>query len=144
MDGVDIVTNPITWRDIAPADATDIDCRTRPDLKPPLNENQEVCPWPWEPQQLVGAPLGQYRCGYCGAMCVAGMPHVDYSDKAHPLVGKRVTVTTVARPGQTLNADATHTGTLVSWTYDGDATLRLDDDTTIHVWPAVDITEEPR
>lgn len=44
----------------------------------PLNEQGEPCPWPWEPQQLIGAPMGQYHCPNCGAMCVAGMPHLDY------------------------------------------------------------------
>lgn len=60
-------------------EAVDIDCRERPDLDPPKNENDEVCPWPWGPQQLVGVPLGQYHCEYCGAMCVAGMEHPDYT-----------------------------------------------------------------
>lgn len=67
-----------TWQDIRPQDAGDIDCRTRPDLNPPINELGEVCPWPWEPQQLVGAPMGQYHCSYCGGMNVAGMSHVDW------------------------------------------------------------------
>ncbi len=68
------------WYDISPAEAVDIDCTLRPDLSPPKNEIGEVCPWPWEPQQLVCAPLGQYRCPYCEAMCVAGVRHPDYSD----------------------------------------------------------------
>ena len=69
-----------SWRDIRPADATGIDCTVRPDLDPPVNEWGEVCPWPWEPQQLTGTPMGQYHCGYCGAMAVAGMPHPDYRE----------------------------------------------------------------
>jgi hypothetical protein len=68
----------VIWTDIDPADAVDIDCRERLDLDPPLNENQEACPWPWDPQQLKGAPLGQYHCPYCGAMVMAGLPHPDY------------------------------------------------------------------
>lgn len=48
------------------------------DVDLPLNENGEPCPWPYDPQQLVGAPLGQYHCPYCGAMVLAGMPHLDY------------------------------------------------------------------
>lgn len=67
------------WHDISPADAVDINCEDRPDLAPPLNETGEVCPWPWEPQQLTGVPLGQYHCRYCGAMCLAGVRHPDYS-----------------------------------------------------------------
>lgn len=69
----------MNWYDIEPKDATSIDCTKRPDLNPPVNEEGEVCPWPWEPQRLVGAPLGQFHCGYCGAMVVAGMRHPDYT-----------------------------------------------------------------
>lgn len=68
-----------SWQDIQPADAVDIDCTTRPDLNPPRNEMGEVCPWPWGPQQLAGAPLGQYHCEFCGAMVCAGVPHPDYT-----------------------------------------------------------------
>lgn len=66
------------WQDIAPADATEIDLSKRLDITAPLNENGERCPWPWDPQQLKGAPIGQYHCGYCGAMCLAGVEHPDY------------------------------------------------------------------
>jgi hypothetical protein len=34
--------------------------------------------WPWEAQQLVGVPMGMFHCNYCGAMCVAGLPHPDW------------------------------------------------------------------
>lgn len=47
----------------------------------PVNEMGEPCPWPWEPQQLVGVPMGQYHCPYCGAMVIAGIPHLDYADE---------------------------------------------------------------
>jgi len=67
------------WQDINPADAVDINLAKRLDITAPLNENGERCPWPWEPQQLKTAPLGQYRCSYCLAMCVAGMEHLDYT-----------------------------------------------------------------
>ncbi len=74
-----VVIEPgMTWQDISPADAAGISCREHPELIPPLNERGEPCPWPWEPQSLKGAPMGQYHCGYCGAMCVAGSPHPDY------------------------------------------------------------------
>ncbi len=69
---------PLRWQDIAPKDAVDIDCTTRPDLNPPRNEEGSACPWPWDPQQLKGAPLGQYHCPYCGAGVVAGIEHPDY------------------------------------------------------------------
>lgn len=69
-----------SWRDIEPRDAREIDLSERPDIQGPLNEAGEECPWPWEPQQLVGAPMGQYHCPYCGAMVLAGVPHLDYRD----------------------------------------------------------------
>ena len=28
-----------------------------------------------KPEELEGAPLGQYHCPYCGAMVIAGCPH---------------------------------------------------------------------
>jgi hypothetical protein len=65
------------WYDIHPKDAVDI-VLPRDDIIGPLNEIGEPCPWPWEPQQLVGAPLGQYHCPYCMAMVCAGVPHPDY------------------------------------------------------------------
>ncbi|MEC4016062.1 hypothetical protein [Streptomyces sp. H27-D2] len=68
------------WQDIAPADAVDTDLEFDMTITAPLNEGGERCPWPWEPQQLVGAPLGQYHCGYCGAMVIAGVPHIDYRE----------------------------------------------------------------
>lgn len=71
---------PLRWNEIEPADAVNIDLSVRLDTDAPLNEVGERCPWPWEPQQLRGAPLGQYHCGYCGAMVVAGMPHLDYRE----------------------------------------------------------------
>lgn len=45
----------------------------------PMNEIGERCPWPFEPLFLVGAPMGQYHCGYCGGMQIAGTPHLDWS-----------------------------------------------------------------
>lgn len=68
------------WYNIDPGDAVDIDCTTRPDLDPPVNEAGEVCPWPWDPQQLGGQPLGQYHCPYCLAGVVAGIMHLDYRE----------------------------------------------------------------
>lgn len=66
------------WHEIEPRHAVDV--RLPNDVFwGPLTEYGGECPWPWEPQQLVGAPLGQYRCPYCMAMCVAGMPHFDYT-----------------------------------------------------------------
>ena len=72
------------WSEIAPADATELDLSERLDIDAPLNEMGERCPWPWEPQQLVNVPLGQYHCPYCGAMVIAGVPHVDWRDLEGP------------------------------------------------------------
>lgn len=69
----------MNWHDIEPKDAVNIVLPTS-EITGPINEFGEVCPWPWEPQQLVGVPLGQYHCNYCGAMVIAGLPHVDYSE----------------------------------------------------------------
>ncbi len=70
---------PARWQDIEPKDAINI---TLPHegIHGPLNEMDEECPWPWDPQQLVGVPLGQYHCPYCGGMQIAGMEHVDFRD----------------------------------------------------------------
>jgi hypothetical protein len=70
----------VRWDEIAPADARDLDLSQRPDIEAPLNEMGERCPWPWDPQQLKGAPMGQYHCPYCSAMVLAGVPHLDYRD----------------------------------------------------------------
>lgn len=67
------------WEDIEPADAVDINLRRRVDIRAPRNELGEPCPWPWEPQLFKGAPLGQYHCGYCGGMNVAGIPHINWT-----------------------------------------------------------------
>jgi hypothetical protein len=65
------------WSEIAPEDAVDI-VLPRDDVIGPVTSEHEPCPWPWDPQQLVGVPLGQYHCPFCGEMVLAGMPHLDY------------------------------------------------------------------
>lgn len=67
------------WSEIEPKDAVNISLPTE-DIAAPINEEGEPCPWPWEPQQLKGAPLGQFHCSYCGGMQVAGIPHLDWTD----------------------------------------------------------------
>ena len=67
-----------SWHDILPADAVDLNLAVDLTIEAPLNESGERCSWPWEPQQLVSAPFGQFHCSYCGAMVVAGLPHPDY------------------------------------------------------------------
>ena len=74
-----------TWRDLNPADMTETALPATIDghlIEGPKNELGERCPWPWDPQQLVGAPLGQYHCPYCGGMQVAGGEHLDWTDEA--------------------------------------------------------------
>jgi hypothetical protein len=72
------------WTDYDPIEAAQLrlNLGVRLDIAAPLNEVGERCPWPWDPQRLVGLPIGQYRCPWCGAMVVAGLPHVDYGDPA--------------------------------------------------------------
>lgn len=79
------------WTDIDPKDATDLNLTRDLHISAPLNEMGERCPWPWEPQQLGGAPIGQYRCGYCGAMVMAGMPHIDYAPDERVLTRENLT-----------------------------------------------------
>jgi hypothetical protein len=74
------VAEPIHWTEISPSDAVELTLPDEGVTGGPLNENGVPCPWPWEPQQMIGAPLGQYHCGYCGAMVMAGLPHIDYND----------------------------------------------------------------
>ena len=71
----------IDWNTFTPRQAVELklDLSKRLDITAPLNEVGERCPWPWDPQQLVGQPIGQYHCPYCGAMCIAGVQHLDYS-----------------------------------------------------------------
>lgn len=67
------------WSEIAPKDAVDI-LLPAEDITGPTTTTGAVCPWPWEPQQMTGVPLGQYHCRWCGEMVVAGLPHPDYAD----------------------------------------------------------------
>lgn len=68
-----------TWRDLRPEDMTKTALPFE-GIEGPMNELGERCPWPWDPQQLLGAPLGQYHCPYCGGMQVAGMEHADFTE----------------------------------------------------------------
>jgi hypothetical protein len=65
------------WYDVPPAEMVD---STLAPEEAPINEMGEPCPWPWDPQQLVNAPLGQYHCPYCGGMQVAGIRHLDWRE----------------------------------------------------------------
>ncbi len=67
------------FSEIDPSDATQLRLPD-PGIEGPLNENGDECPWPWDPIQLKGAPLGQYHCPYCGAMVIAGQDHIDYRE----------------------------------------------------------------
>lgn len=46
----------------------------------PLTSEGKYCPWPWDPIQLKGQPIGMYHCGYCGEMVIAGVNHPDYRE----------------------------------------------------------------
>lgn len=74
---------PRAWHTIEPADAIGLDLHRDLHISAPLNEEGKPCPWPWEPQQFKDrpdAPIGMYHCGYCGAMVLAGVPHIDYAE----------------------------------------------------------------
>lgn len=73
--------SPKSWMDIDPEDALNLDLTVNLSIQAPVNELGERCPWPWEPQLLVGAPIGQYHCKFCGAMVIAGILHLDYGDQ---------------------------------------------------------------
>lgn len=66
-----------SFTQIDPAAATGMRL-PNPEVQGPYNELGDECPWPWDPIQLKGAPIGQYHCPYCGAMVIAGMDHLDY------------------------------------------------------------------
>jgi hypothetical protein len=69
------------WTEITPKEAYEQNIiLPRDDIIGPLTTLGEPCPWPWDPPQLVGHPLGQYHCPYCGEMVFAGMDHLDYRD----------------------------------------------------------------
>jgi hypothetical protein len=68
------------WTEISPDAAAKLSLEDLKQVDRPTNELGETCPWPWEPQQLGGAPMGQFHCSYCGGMQIAGLPHVDWRD----------------------------------------------------------------
>ena len=75
-----------SWTDYTPEQAIELklDLRVNTDIQGPLTSFGQVCPWPWEPQQLLGAPIGMYHCPYCGEMVMAGIKHIDYRDMPDP------------------------------------------------------------
>lgn len=79
----------IEWNELTPEEAAENElvCIEGSSVIGPINELGEECPWPWEPQQLGGTPMGQYHCGYCGGMQLAGVEHSDWrEDFGHPRV----------------------------------------------------------
>ncbi len=74
---------PVHWTQIPPSAAMNL-VLPDADIVGPINELGEPCPWPWEPQQLVGAPMGQYHCLYCGGMEMAGLEHSDWTNLDSP------------------------------------------------------------
>ncbi len=39
---------------------------------------QDKCPF--QPEHLIGVPIGMFHCDVCGEMVIAGVPHPRYSD----------------------------------------------------------------
>lgn len=44
-------------------------------------------PCPEQPERLLGQPIGMYHCPYCGAMQMAGMPHLPTEDDYELMTG---------------------------------------------------------
>jgi hypothetical protein len=65
------------WYDVPPAEAIKLYPEGIPKECAPLNDDGEPCPWPYDPEKLGGAPMGQYHCPYCGLMSLAGVKHLD-------------------------------------------------------------------
>lgn len=68
------------WHEIEPKDAVGI-VLPADGIIGPLTMEGDPCPWPWEPPQLAGLPIGQYHCPYCLEMVIAGMNHIDYREE---------------------------------------------------------------
>lgn len=49
------------------------------DLCAPI-DHHGLEPCPEDPRRLAGLPLGQYHCGACGCMQLAGMAHLPHDD----------------------------------------------------------------
>ena len=71
----------VSWTEFTPKEAAEhgLVCVEGSPVQGPFNSEGEECPWPWEPQQLGGAPMGQYHCPYCGGMEMAGVEHADWT-----------------------------------------------------------------
>lgn len=67
----------VSWTTILPENATIVSL-PHPEIQGPYTSTGEECPWPWEPIQLKGQPLGMFHCSYCGEMVMAGMHHTDF------------------------------------------------------------------
>lgn len=67
------------WQDVPPEEWQGLDLQEHPEITAPQNEMGEICPWPWDPQQRGGQPLGMYHCPYCGGMVIAGLAHTDWT-----------------------------------------------------------------
>lgn len=42
---------------------------------------------PFEPEHLIGVPMGMFHCEVCGEMVVAGFPHGRRADSEQPPEG---------------------------------------------------------
>jgi hypothetical protein len=47
---------------------------------------------PFEPEHMIGVPLGMFHCDVCGEMVVAGVGHPRRMGEAEPLPGWRAPV----------------------------------------------------
>jgi hypothetical protein len=71
---------PLKWQLIDPTDAVGLDLRSTPSVRGPMNERGQVCPWPWEFEQLEFDPTTLHTCTRCGQRGTAGLEHPDFRD----------------------------------------------------------------
>lgn len=57
---------------------------------------QDRCPF--EPEHMIGVPLGMFHCEVCGEMVLAGAPHVRRMEEQTPLPGWRAPVPEAQEP----------------------------------------------
>lgn len=66
-----------SWTEFTADEAQHLDLSVRTDIRAPVNQEREPCPWPWEPETRHFL-VGQYKCNYCGAWVIAGVRHPNY------------------------------------------------------------------
>jgi len=79
---------PVKWQLIDPEDAVGLDLRATPTVTGPMNEHGQICPWPWEFEQVDFEATKLHTCSYCGQAGTAGLEHPDYRELLMELEGR--------------------------------------------------------